>query len=98
MIDGRRIKIGEPRRGEGGREVARRVGCHRAAVYKVREVRGCEELAAASVADPVTRAGAAACGAVVGIGETAGLQRQAAASDATGQSVLEPLQLGNPLV
>jgi hypothetical protein len=52
----------------------------------------------ALVADPVASARALAGGAVVGVGEAAAIEREAAAADALGQPRLEPLELGDALV
>src|SRR5680860_1689938 len=51
-----------------------------------------------AVADPVARAGAAPARPVVGVGQLAAVQRQAAAADALGEPRLEALELGDPLV
>jgi hypothetical protein len=52
----------------------------------------------ALVADPVARAGSEAGGAVVGIGELAAVEREAAAADAFRQPQLQALQFGDPVV
>ena len=52
----------------------------------------------ALVADPVARAGSEAGGAVVGIGELAAVEREAAAADAFRQPELQALQFGDPVV
>src|SRR4051794_26285674 len=50
------------------------------------------------VAEQIARAGAALCCAVLGIGEAARLQRQAAAADALREPCLQSLQLLDPCV
>ena len=52
----------------------------------------------ALVADPVARAGSEAGDAVVGIGELAAVEREAAAADAFRQPELQALQFGDPVV
>jgi hypothetical protein len=51
-----------------------------------------------AVADPVARSGAPGAGAVVGVRETAAIEREAAAADALGQADLEALELGDSMV
>ena len=55
-------------------------------------------VAAGRIAEPVARPGAEAGGAIVGIGELAAVEREAAAADALGEARLQALQLGDPLV
>src|ERR687891_454539 len=50
------------------------------------------------VADPGARARAEAGGPIAGVGKSASIQRQAAATDALGEADLEALELGDPLV
>jgi len=52
----------------------------------------------ALVVDPVARAGSEAGGAVVGIGQLAAVEREAAAADAFRQPELQALQFGDPVV
>ena len=50
------------------------------------------------IADPVTRAGPQAGGAVAGVGELTAVEREAAAADALGEPELQALELGDALV
>src|SRR5205823_922802 len=56
------------------------------------------ELLRTRVADPVARPGAAGGRAVLGVGETAAIEREATAADALRQTDLEALELGYPLI
>ena len=51
-----------------------------------------------SIADPVAWSWAAGAGSVVGVGETAAVEREAAAPDALGEADLQALELGDARV